>query len=79
MKTKWYFIVGVLLFLAGGITPPIYRKFISDQRDSDSSETILICITALMVILSVAFILAGVVRLNNESSSKDGLNIYSSE
>lgn len=79
MKTSRYFIIGIILFVAAGLMPPIYRMIFGAGKDSEWSEIILLLLTAVMVIVSVALIIAGVLRFNSERSANDSLRIDPTE
>lgn len=76
MKTYRLLIVGILLFIAGGFFPPIYRRFFVQ---TETSEAILLFLAAPLVLLSMGLIVGGVLRVKNDRSSKDGMHLDSSE
>jgi Na+-driven multidrug efflux pump len=79
MKTRNFFIIGLLLFFTSVFGPAIYRKFVPEPKVADTAELVFICVTALIVILSVAFLIGGILRLISGRSEDSKLKIDSQE
>lgn len=79
MKTRNFFVIGLVLFFTSLFGPTIYRKFVPEPKVTDTAELVFICVTALIVILSVAFLIGGIFRLIGRRSEDSRLKIDSQD
>ncbi len=77
MKTRNFFIIGLILFFKSVFGPAIYRKFVPEPKVADTAELVFMGVTALTVILSVGFLIGGILRLTSKRSEDARLKIDS--